>query len=972
MAPVPSLKDRVAGTSTTPAVVSYEVVRNDSSDVPSCSTLNLYFKGTGPAAVKSTLNYFEVNISTDCETLCTRINKSDLVAYFKNPENAQSSMYSFDIPLSSLPLGDAGATYLLYINEEFNTADPHKEYDAISFNKSGAPAAPTLSIVAEGSPVQVAAEGGYAKMVGRTGVIYNVSLDQSSGGSPYKTVYLTHIYVKEKVVGSVSSDELTKFTQATTIQQSDMDNKFIRIQVDFPGAKVDSNQSTFVFTENLDGKNSAKSEVKKHTNNARVVIAPNSITSASFNQSEGVSVVLSETFYSGNQPIFYSVLAKKSSASSTGYATTNIINMAFNPADVPSSAIVEDVTQIATGVASPGVAAVAAQPAVPPTSGSAGVPAVLAVARVLAVATFANLTANASYDFILVASSVEIDPTPTVILGRSSAASAEPTLSLPSNVVKGQMLVSVPSPLNTLSNTFNARKIVAPETTNLGGLRITGLSYTETPIPNPAASGNLKSHQCWTLSKVSKDGTKKELASDLTQLSGISSTAALEQLSSFTVVPQELDTDSSYELAVYEALALLPSMISSFPGLKTDASVKLYNRNYYFLLNADSPQAITFKDLVDSNTIDQVYKVAVSPGKDTDGYDFLGVCMSHLPLSNEQLAVAKIRFEVSTSSSFTKTLFISSTSSSSGSSPPPTRILDVNQSADLSEYQRLWIFDDSVAPGTAATSSPQLLCEGAAYYVKVTYIAKQLGFSITVAGSQSSVASTLIRDNSVKLLPGAVSVNATANPTTKKITGSYLLPQSYPTDYALDSARVSLYGSDFVKESPLKTVNLTRRGFTSFPTTFEFDLSNDGELQKDSYNILVTLVLRETTQTNVTTDSTPAHTSVAFSSAVDIQGYEIVANTTPPSGPFTASEIAGKTSLVLRVFLAANNAEEVKVLLPHQGGVFLSLTPVTTANSTFAVWQSGPFNALPTTLTTEPLILAIGVPGAGYDISPPC
>jgi hypothetical protein len=722
------------------------------------------------------------------------------------------------------------------------------------------------------------------------------------------------------------------------VTSDDITNGFKRVVYSSPASKTDSNQSTFFMLENRDGKNSEKSETIKHTNNRRVVIAPNSIASASFNRTDGIRVQVSRLFYTGNDQIYFSVLAKPSSLPSTAlYSTTNVINVSFNPsAELDESVFTQLVTQI-YGVG------------------------------------LEDLTQNTQYSLVLVASSNIITAANAVTIGRRSE---EATMSIASNVVKGQVLVSLPSsPLTTFATSnFNVVEIKAPEKVNIGGLRVTGAIYTETRLDNPlnppttllpdaedyvapTAANYLKSHQYWTLTKISSDGVSKQLGSDLTQFTGVNESVVLEKLKSFTVVPEEVDDESSYQLTVYEALALLPSMLTCFPGLKTDSSVILYNKNYYYLLN--SGQSISFKDLVDPDTIDPVQKVTVNFGMDTDDYDFLAVCMSHVPLSNEQLAVSKICFEVSTSSAFSSSLFISGRSDPT--LMPAMKILEIPQAADLSEYQRLWLFDDN---GTV-TEDPVNFCEGASYHVRVTYVARQKGYTSAVKGSHPVIANIITFENSARLLAGADSVNAFADSNTKKINGSYTLPSSLPAGYSLDRVKVALYGSDFVKDTPLKTRILTRTGSTSIPNTFMFDLSDEQEIQKESYNILVTLVLRSSAD-NTTIDSTAVHTSVSFSNAIEILGYQI--SSTSPTRNYLVSEIAGIQNLIFNVKLSGP-AQSVLVLFPRVGGNVLTLVPVSNTNGT--EWQAT-FTALPTTLDIEPLILAVGFPGTGYAISPEC
>jgi hypothetical protein len=917
------------------SIIPYEVITND--DSPSCLTLNLKFKNNGPAAVKGFLNYFDVNISTSCAHRCTRIPKQDLVKHFNQTENSSTGVYPFHIPLSSLPLGDAGASYILYVNEEFNNGLKHKEHASITFSKSGSPAAPKFELADEGAFKKEPAAGNNPTMVGRTDVKFNVSLDQSDGGSAHSYIYLTHHYITEVINNGTTSDILKKDTKCYEITPSDVDKGFKTITYPFPAAKIDSNQSTYIFTENKDGKNSEKSELLKHTNNARVVIAPNSITSATFNLFSGILISISQLFYAGNKKIYYSLLAKESS--NTAYSTTNIINMELDPNDLDEHTFQHEVTHIVDTQTT--------------TNGN------------LTTVTLKSLTANTSYDIVVVAASVEIDPAKAFVFGRNSL---EPTLSSPSNAVKGQKLVNLPSPtLNTLGNNFSVAKV---DTGNGTALVVTGVTYNETPIRNPLNPGTttpnyLKSHQCFTLTKISSDKVRTLLAVDLTQFSGEITSSALEKLNSFNVPADEVDKECFYEISVYEALALLPSMLSSFPELKTDLNVKQVGKNYYYLLNLKSPQTIIFKDLVDANSIDPVDRAAVSAGVDTLDHDFLGVCMSHVPLSNDQLVVSKIRFEVSTSPAFTNQLFISNNTSITSPLPGATKVLDINQTADLSEYQRIWIFDDILAPGVTAKSTPQKLCEGAAYYVRITYVAAQSGYGpAAVAGSNSIIVDTVIHENSARLLPGPVSVNAVANVLTKKINGNFLFPTTIPTDFTINSVNVSLYGNDFVvKGEPLKVVNLTRQGVTTLPNSFEFDLSKDEKIQKTSYNILVTFSYRNNTTFKLT-NSTPTHTTASFSNVVSINNYEIV-STVPPFPTYTADQISGKNALVLRVTMKEDNASDVVVLLPHVGGSVLRLTQ---SSSIRTLWVSDVFNALSTTLLSEPVILAVGNSGSGFAI----
>ena len=333
--------------------------------------------------------------------------------------------------------------------------------------------------------------------------------------------------------------------------------------------------------------------------------------------------------------------------------------------------------------------------------------------------------------------------------------------------------------------------------------------------------------------------------------------------------------------------------------------------------------------------------------------------MSHVPLSKEQLAVSKICFEVSTSSAFSNSLYISG--NSDPTQMPAMKILEIPQVDDLSEYQRLWLFDNN---GTVA-SAPVNFCEGASYHVRVTYVARQIGYTSAVKGSHPVIANIITFEGSARLLPGADSVNAFADSNTKKINGSYILPSSLPTGYSLDRVKVALYGSDFVKDTPLKTRTLTRTGSSSIPNVFMFDLSNEEEIQKESYNILVTLVLRNN-DTNTTVDSTVVHTSVSFSTPVEILRYQI--SSTSPTRLYNVSDIAGIQNLIFNVKLSGP-AQTVIVLFPRVGGNVLTLLPVSNTNGT--EWQAN-FAALQTKLDIEPLILAVGLPGTGYAISPDC
>jgi hypothetical protein len=296
-----------------------------------------------------------------------------------------------------------------------------------------------------------------------------------------------------------------------------------------------------------------------------------------------------------------------------------------------------------------------------------------------------------------------------------------------------------------------------------------------------------------------------------------------------------------------------------------------------------------------------------------------------------------------------------------------TRFVDVDQASDIAEYQQLYIYEDVEASAvTAATldgGKPYELCEGAAYHVRVSYICSQVGFQGSTQSSNFSIGSTEFHSEAPP--KGPSSVTASANMDTKIISGQYFLPSPLPVGLSVQSVRVDLFGSDTSdKSNPLKTMNLVKGPTqTAIPSTFKFDLSNDTR-QTDSYNIFVTIIYNKTIN-NSSVESTPAHTTATFPSAVEIVKYEIVSSTgNPPTVYDDVTQIAKVTTpLRLRVTVSGS-VNAVVALLPHTGSNHLILTRIGVTN----VWQSSNFTALSTTLEYEPVIIAVGSNGAGYDL----
>jgi hypothetical protein len=645
---------------------------------------------------------------------------------------------------------------------------------------------------------------------------------------------------------------------------------------------------------------------------------------------DGVSVTLAENFYTQSESIKYSVLAKKST--DTKYSTTDVKNIAYDPANPPTS-LIHVVSQIYKGSA------------------------------------LADLDTNTVYDFVIAAvkSSDVLADDSEVLLGRNNHATS---LSEISSIVKGQVLaggaeVDSIAATPTLTSVFTLFRLTDPQ--NEGGLSIRDLAYTPTSVDSNGI--DLKNHQYWELSKIT-NGVSKVLASDFTQLDGTSQVpnTVLRKLTSFTVRASDLDSESSYKLSVYLALPVLPSMLSVFPSLKDSKSVRANGKNLFFLLDSSSPQSISFKDLINPSDIDKVHKVSVNSGTDANDNMFLGVCMTHVPLSDDGIEVKKIRFEVSTSDTFVRTFFISDRVLAAGAAlASATRFVDVDQASDIAEYQQLYIYEDVEASAvTAATldgGKPYELCEGAAYHVRVSYICSQVGFQGSTQSSNFSIGSTEFHSEAPP--KGPSSVTASANMDTKIISGQYFLPSPLPVGLSVQSVRVDLFGSDTSdKSNPLKTMNLVKGPTqTAIPSTFKFDLSNDTR-QTDSYNIFVTIIYNKTIN-NSSVESTPAHTTATFPSAVEIVKYEIVSSTgNPPTVYDDVTQIAKVTTpLRLRVTVSGS-VNAVVALLPHTGSNHLILTRIGVTN----VWQSSNFTALSTTLEYEPVIIAVGSNGAGYDL----
>ena len=1014
----------VAATATSTPI---SVKRNDST--PSCVTLNLKFADKGPLAIKSEFNYLDINISDACNPpSVSRISRQQLTSFFNLTANALAYDYDWDIPVSALPNGDAGSKYILSVLEEFNDGSAHEEHDVVNFTKSGAPAAPTISLktlgdlaITDAQDVPALAPVGNStasnKLQGRADTTFRASLDQSNGGSAISKIYYTHIYTKEVkkvtvvagteknvtnkalnnnvatltsaahgfVVGDtvkvtevdatttifngeykvtsvtvdtfsyaktnanvtsvgvtgkvkkqaefILEDQLTKLSGNQVVSSNDNADGFVDIKFSFPGAKIDSFQSTWIFTENSDGKNSPISNVIKTTNTNRVVINPSSIVSASFDRLDGVSVTLAENFYTqSSDSIKYSVLAKKST--DTKYSTTDVRNIAYDPTNAPTS-LIHVVSKIYKGSA------------------------------------LADLDTNTVYDFVIAAvkSSDDLPAVSEVQLGRNNDVTS---LSEISSIVKGQELaggaeVASIAASPTLTSVFTLFRLTDPQ--NEGGLNIRGdLAYTPTPVDSNGT--DLKNHQYWELSKIT-NGVSKVLASDFTQLDGTSPVpnTVLRKLTSFTVRASDLDSESSYKLSVYLALPVLPSMLSVFPSLKDNKSVRANGKNLFFLLDSSSPQSISFKDLIDPSDIDKVHKVSVNSGTDANDNMFLGVCMTHVPLSDDGIEVKKIRFEVSTSDTFVRTFFISDRVLAAIDLPSATRFVDVDQASDIAEYQQLYIYENvEASAATAATldssnsNKPYKLCEGAAYHVRVSYICSQVGFQGSTQSSNFSIGSTEFHSEAPP--KGPSSVTASANMDTKIISGQYFLPSTPPAGLSVQSVRVDLFGSDASdKSNPLKTMNLVKGPTqTAIPNTFKFDLSND-KRQTDSYNIFVTINYNRTIN-NTFVESTPAHTTATFPSAVEIVKYEIVSSSGNPPKVYDVTEIANVTTALRLRVTVAGSVNSVVALLPHSSANHLILTRVGLTNE----WQSGTFTALSTTLEYEPVIIAVGSNGAGYDL----
>lgn len=1004
----------------------FSVIRNDST--PSCVTLVLRFASAGTAAVKSEFNYLDINISDACNPpSVSRISRQQLTGFFNLTDNAAETDYRWDIPVSALPNGESGSKYILSVLEEYNDGSAHTEHHSINFTKSGAPAAPTVILKTLGvldtatiatsfadlAPVGATVD---SKLQSRQSTMFRSSLDQSNGGSPISKIYYTHIYTKEikkitvaataninvvnkqlianlatlttsaphnfsvgdtvkvtsvdtifngefiitatdtntfsyvvigtnvnstpvnsgfvkKLAQFILEDQLTRESGNKAVSSSENADGFVDVSFTFPGAKIDSFQSTWVFTENSDGKNSPLSNVIKTTNTNRAIINPSSIASASFDRLDGVSVTLAENFYTQSELIKFSVLAKESTA--TKYSTTDVINVPYDAAEPSLTNLTNLVRKIYVGSA------------------------------------LKDLKTNTVYDFVIVAvkSVGTLAEASDVPLGRNNDVTS---LSEISSIVKGQVLAGSAAVLSiatspTLSSVFTLVRLTQPSQ-NAGGLNIQGsLSYTPTRVVNN--SDNLKNHQYWEMSKITNN-VSKVIASDFTQLEGTSPVlnAVLRNLTTFTIPPSELDSESSYKLSVYLALPVLPSMLSVFPSLKDNKAVRANGKNLFFLLDYSSPQSISFKDLIDPSNIDKVHKLSVNSGTDANDNMFLGVCMTHVPLIDDGIEVKKIRFEVSTSDTFLRTFFISDKVLTATDVSSATRFVDVNQASDLGEYQQLYIYEDveasaATAPSLDSGGTPYDLCPGAAYHVRVSYVCSQVGFQGSTQSSNFSIGSTEFHSEAPPKGPN--SVNATANMDTKMISGQYFLPSPLPASLSVQSVRVDLFGSDTSdKSNPLKTMNLIKGPTqTAIPNTFKFDLSND-ERQTDSYNIFVTLIYNKI-DNNSSVESTPAQTTATFPRAVEIVKYEIVSSSgNPPKTYGGVTEIAGLTSSLRLRVTVSGSVNAVVALLPHSGANYLVLTRVGLTNE----WQSDTFIPLQTTLEYEPVIIAVGSNGAGYDL----
>jgi hypothetical protein len=927
----------------------YAVVPNTSTKTGASGyDLKLYFQKAGPEAINPELDYLEVNLFTlqvtENNSKSFKIHRATLVDnYFNYAINAGSKIYTQPLLIDDLPLGESGANYTVHVIEHFNTPGgvENDTHDTTSFIKSGAPDKTVITLTkiedtavnvdferannGALSPLTKDASGNYpagktvvATGVKRNNVQFTAKLENvSNGGSEFKRIIFYHTYTP--VEGNAAKISISKFD----VLEGDIRNGFISCLLQFPAAKQDTSQTTVAALENSEGRNGVKSNTIFTTNDIRVKISSAAIKSASSSDNTGVKITLAPNFYTGSDDkINISVLARKSNTASSNpeYATTNIRNVTYDPSN-PSltTSIPFLVTSIHT--------------AIPSTT-----------------ASLLPLAVNTSYDFVLVATAEDdgIDDSGCVLLGKKGEISQSET----SAIVKGQQLVPM---LNqpVFSTNFEVVKIKSPATKNLGGILITNLTYTAPVIVD--SSRTLPNHQYWELTKV-LPGNKSVIAFDITQFSSGTTTpaATLEALKSFTVLPGQVDVNASYQLSSTELFALPTTMTNAFPELLTNPGIVKFGNNNYIKLGVE--RVFSFKDLIDSNTVDRINNLAVSVSKGADGHDFLAVSLSHKPLTDESLEITSINLEVSSSSSFSNLLWVAS--SPIGTANGVKKELTFQQTSDPQEHLQVWIYsaNDSVLP--------QPFVENVAYYVRAAYSVNQKRFTGNVKGSNFIVANTPIVENAEKApLPGPSSVSAFSNVSTKTISGFYAIPTSnvYPANSSVVGATVELYGSELIDAKPLQTKNL---GFVNntaaLQLNFSFILEN---VQTDSYNILVRLKVRTG---NVERDTTATFATVAFPKPVKIFQYEIL-TLTPPKTYSKVGEIAGKTGLTLRVTLVpGTNASNVFSVLPHTvNGAVASVLNLTDRGN--GVWDTT-FNALQEVLLIEPVIFAVGVGGSGFDI----
>lgn len=940
---VPSFPTSLDSTKSPP----YAVVSNTSAEVGySGYDLQVYFENAGVTAVKTELEYLEVTLVTldiadESATKSFNILRSTLLTYFKDENNAANKTYIQPLLIKDLPLGESGQRYTVHIIEHFNTLNQLEkdDHDTTSFVKSGAPDKTTITLTkidgtaenvdyerVDGALVLLEEdeetgkypEGKVIAVTGvkRPGVEFTAKLENiSNGGSDFKRIIFYHTYTP--VEGNAAKISITKLD----ILESDLQLGYKLCLLNFPPAKQDSSQSTYAVLENTEGKNGAKSNTVFTTNDIRVKISPAAIKSASSSDNTGVKITLAPNFYTGEAKIDLSVLARRSGT--TAYATTNIKNITYDPSN-PS--LTTSTPFLVTSIY------------IAPSSGAA---------------SYQPLAVNTPYDFVLIATveSGGIGNSAIVPLGKAGQISQSET----STVVKGQQLV----PMLTqpvFSTNFQVVKIKPPAIKNVGGILITNLTYSAPAIND--SQRTLQNHQYWVLTKV-LPGDKSVIASDVTQFSSGTTTpaATLEALKSFTVLPGQVDSNASYQLSSTEIFALPISMTNVFPELLTHPGIVKFGNNNYIKLGEE--KVFSFKDLIESDTVDRINNLAVNVSKGADGNDFLAVSLSHKPLTDKSLEVTNINIEVSSSSSFSELLWVASSPIGTANGVSIVKKeLNFQQTSDPQEHLQVWIYPAS------DSDTPQLFVEGVAYYVRAAYSVNQKGFAGNVKGSNFIVANTPIVENAEKApLPGPSSVSAFSNVNTKTIAGFYSIPTSnvYPANSSVVGATVELYGSELIDAKPLQTKNLGFVGnTTAVQLNFSFTLD---DVQTDSYNILVRLKVR---LGNVERDTTATFAVVAFPKPVKIFKYEILTLTPPKTYP-KVSEIAGKMGLTLRVTLVpGTNASNVFSVLPHMvNGVVTPVLNLTDRGN--GVWETT-FNALQDVLLIDPVIFAVGVGGSGFDV----